>query len=58
MDKDGFRRGLSMKTPLFMDKGVLAEDLSTKSVDSMDREGFEGGLSMKTRFSMDREEMR
>ena len=45
-----------MKTPLFMDKGVLAEDLSTKSIDSMDKEHIRRKLSMKTRLSMDREE--
>ena len=47
-----------MKTPLFMDKGVLAEDLSTKSVDSMDKEHFRRKLSMKRPDSMDRQEKR
>jgi len=47
-----------MKTPLFMDKGVLAEDLSTKSIDSMDKEHFRRKLSMKTPDFMDRQEKR
>ena len=47
-----------MKTPLFMDNGVLAEDLSTKSIDSMDKEHFRGKLSMKTPDFMDRQEKR
>jgi hypothetical protein len=47
-----------MKTPLFMDKGVLAEDLSTKSIDSMDKEHFRRELSMKTPDFMDRQEKR
>ena len=47
-----------MKTPLFMDKGVLAEDLSTKSIDSMDKEYFRRELSMKTPDFMDRQEKR
>ena len=47
-----------MKTPLFMDKGVLAEDLSTKNIDSMDKEHFRRKLSMKRPDSMDRQEKR
>lgn len=44
-----------MKTPLFMDKGVLAEDLSTKSIDSMDKEHFRRQLSMKRADFLDKE---
>ena len=44
-----------MKTPLFMDKDVLAEDLSTKSIDSMDKEHFRRKLSMKRPDSMDKD---
>ena len=47
-----------MKTPLFMDKGALAEDLSTKSIDSMDKEHFRRELSMKRPDFMDRQEKR
>ena len=47
-----------MKTPLFMDKGVLAEDLSTKSIDSMDKEHFRRRLSMKRPDFMDKEGFR
>ena len=43
-----------MKTPLFMDKGVLVEDLSTKSIDSMDKEHFRRKLSMKRADFMDK----
>lgn len=43
-----------MKTPLFMDKGILAEDLSTKSIDSMDKEHFRINLSMKSTNFMDK----
>ena len=57
MDKDGFRRDLSMKSTNSMDKEHFRRQLSMKRANFMDKDEFRGDLSMKRANSMDREEV-